>query len=68
MVRFFYVSSILKMLSFFLVVEALTGLIYRRPPDENSNFQFSSPLGRVLMLVTKRCTDHVFILFAIKKV
>ena len=30
------------MLSFSLVAEALTGLIYHRPSDENSNFQFSS--------------------------
>ena len=28
------------MLSFFLVAEALTGLIYHRPSGENSNFQF----------------------------
>ena len=28
------------MLSFSLVVEALTGLIYHRPSGENSNFQF----------------------------
>ena len=28
------------MLSFSLVAEALTGLIYHRPPDENSNFAF----------------------------
>ena len=30
------------MLSFSLVAEALTGLIYHRPSRENSNFQFSS--------------------------
>ena len=35
--------SILKMLSFFLVAEALTGLIYHRPAGENFSFcvQFS---------------------------
>ena len=30
------------MLSFSLVAEALTGLIYHRPSGENSSFQFSS--------------------------
>ena len=30
------------MLSFSLVAEALTGLIYHRPSGENSNFRFSS--------------------------
>ena len=30
------------MLSFSLVEEALTGLIYHRPSDENSSFQFTS--------------------------
>ena len=29
------------MLSFSLVAEALTGLIYHRPSGENSNFQFT---------------------------
>ena len=44
MVRFFYVTvSILKMLSFFLAVEALTGLIYHRLAGENS----SSVQGRI---------------------
>ena len=37
--RFFYVKYT-KMLSFFLVAEALTGLICQRPPDENPSFQF----------------------------
>ena len=40
MVRFFYVKNT-KMLSFFLVAEALTGLIYHRPPGENSSFHFT---------------------------
>ena len=39
-VRFFCVKYT-KMLSFFLVAEALTGLICHRPSGENSSFQFS---------------------------
>ena len=42
MVRFFYVKYI-KMLSFFLVAEALTGLIYYLPPSKNYSFQFHMP-------------------------
>ena len=45
MVRFFYVKSRVKytkMLCFFLIAEALTGLIYHRPPGENSSFRFHS--------------------------
>ena len=38
----FSMLSILNMLSFFLVAEALTGLIYHHSMGENSSFQFSS--------------------------
>ena len=41
MVRLFYVKYT-KMLSFFVVAEALMGMIYHRPLGENSSFQFSS--------------------------
>ena len=37
MALFFYVKCT-KMLSFFMVAEALTGLIYYRPAGENSSF------------------------------
>ena len=40
MVQFFYVKYT-KMSSFFLVAEALTGLVYHCPLGENSSFQFS---------------------------
>ena len=40
----FYVKYT-KMLSFSLVAEALTGLIYHRPSGENSNFQFEFTLA-----------------------
>ena len=33
-------------LSFSLVAEALTGLIYHRPLEENSSFQFSSDVWK----------------------
>ena len=33
--------SILKMLNFFLVAEALTGLIYHRPTGKDASFQFT---------------------------
>ena len=45
MVRFFYVKYT-EMLSFFLVAEALTGLIYHRPLDENSSFHTLPDDGR----------------------
>ena len=35
-----FMLSILKMLSFHLVEEALTALIYHRPAGENSSFPF----------------------------
>ena len=44
MVRFFYVKCT-KMLSFFLIAEVLTGLIYHRPAGENTSFQYSSILA-----------------------
>ena len=47
-----------KMLSFSLVAEALTGLIYHRPSGENSNFQFSSHLRRL----EKRKKDRILML------
>ena len=37
--------SILKMLSFFLVAEALRGLIYHRSVDENFSFQFINSIS-----------------------
>ena len=39
------------MLSFSLVAEAVTGLIYHRPLGENSNFQFT-PVDQIISLVT----------------
>ena len=57
MVRFLYVKYT-EMLSFFLIAEALTGLIYHRPPSKNSSFQFqdrcvpqSSVLSALLFLI-----------------
>ena len=41
-----------KMLSFSLVAEALTDLIYHRPSGQNSNFQFTFH-ERILMLTLK---------------
>ena len=49
------------MLSFSLVAEALTGLIYHRPSGENSNFQFSlfscylNPKQDILDLKSSMC-------------
>ena len=40
MVRFLYVKYT-KTLTSFLVAEALTDLIYHRPPGKNSSFQFT---------------------------
>ena len=40
--------SILKTLSFFLIAEALTGLIYHRPVDENSSFSSEKPSTKEL--------------------
>ena len=45
-----------KMLSFSLVAEALTGLIYYRPSGENSNFQFSCRICRV----EDETLEHIF--------
>ena len=43
----FSMPSILKMLSFFLIAEALTGLIYHRAADENFSFQTLPDDGEV---------------------
>ena len=42
-----------KMLSFSLVAETLTGLIYPRPSGENSNFQFRIPSIKFSLLNTR---------------
>ena len=64
MVRFFYVKYA-KMLSFFLVAEALTGLIYHRPPGENSSFHLPlrsrhSPEQDFLRSTCTLCLKAVF--------
>ena len=50
MVRFFCVKYT-KMLSFFLIAEVLTGLIYHRPAGENSSFQFTPLVYQVTGIV-----------------
>ena len=47
----FYVKHT-KTLNFSLVAEALAGLIYHSPSDENSNFQFTP--GLMMGEVSKR--------------
>ena len=54
-----------KMLSFFLVAEALTGLIYHRPPGENSRFHLPlrsrhSPEQDFLRSTCMLCLKAVF--------
>ena len=49
------------MLSFSLVAEALTGLIYHRPSGENSNFQFSMNSSKTMTIaMTKSRSGGVF--------
>ena len=51
--------GILKMLSIFLVAEALTGLIYHRPVGENFNFQFNELIQFTLPDDGRSISQHV---------